>query len=172
MTSCASRRRLIGFIPSRLTRYCLSIAKLPVLKTSSARPPVSSSSVAACWAMIVGSLRMMFVTSGPIRSREVRAAAAAKINHVLVVSLIGAVTRPEAKLFKELYDIENLLERLLRKKLVTEAHRTMIAQTDRPINGVNVSGNRTRAMFRRDHAGFQVRGRSRMRGLRSMYATA
>jgi hypothetical protein len=27
----------------------------------------------------------------------------------------------------------------------------MIAPTGRPINGVNVSGNRTRATFRRDH---------------------
>jgi hypothetical protein len=82
MTSCASRRRAIGFVPRRSTPYCWSIAKLPVLKTSSARPPVSSSSVAACCAMIVGSLTMTCVTSGPIRSVEVRAAAAANSDHM------------------------------------------------------------------------------------------
>jgi hypothetical protein len=59
ITSCASRRRWIGFLAcSGGTWYCSSSAKFPVLNTSSARPSVSSSRVAICCATSVGSLRM------------------------------------------------------------------------------------------------------------------
>jgi len=38
-----------------------------------------------------------------------------------VVRLVGAVARPEAELFQELDQVEELSERLLGKKLVAEA---------------------------------------------------
>jgi hypothetical protein len=58
------------------------MAKFPVEKTSSARPLASSSSVAACWAMLVGYLRITPLTSGPIGSELVRPAAAATSDHM------------------------------------------------------------------------------------------
>ena len=57
MISCASLTRENGLIVFQSTPYCVSIPKLPQEMTPSARPPVSSSSVASAWQMSVGSRR-------------------------------------------------------------------------------------------------------------------
>ena len=64
------------------TPYCSSIAMLPTENTTSVRPPVSSSSVAADCATIVGSLRITCVTPGARTMRSVRAAAAPNRAHM------------------------------------------------------------------------------------------
>ena len=78
MTCMASFRRESGFLCSQSIWYCCIIPKLPVETTASMRPPVSSSSVASCWQMSVGSRRKTWVTFGPKRIRLVLSAAAAK----------------------------------------------------------------------------------------------
>jgi hypothetical protein len=50
-TWCASRNRAIGRVPRHCTPYCSSIAMFPMPMTTSARPPLSSSNVAASCAM-------------------------------------------------------------------------------------------------------------------------
>jgi hypothetical protein len=57
--------------------YWASRPKLPVETTISVRPPVSSSSVAICWQISVGSRRKTCVTFGPKRMFFVSRAAAA-----------------------------------------------------------------------------------------------
>ena len=49
---------------------------------TAARPPVSSSRVASCWAIRVGSRRITWVTSGPMRMLRVLSAAAANSSHM------------------------------------------------------------------------------------------
>ena len=67
-----------GFVFVQSILYSASRPKLPLDSTTSARPPVSSSRVAAACAMSVGSRRTTAETLGPMRIRSVRAAAAAK----------------------------------------------------------------------------------------------
>ncbi|MCP9967938.1 hypothetical protein LUX57_24635 [Actinomadura madurae] len=61
--------------------YWASTPKLPLPRTTSARPPVSSSSVAAACAMRDGSRSVTADTDGPRRICEVFAAAAANSSH-------------------------------------------------------------------------------------------
>jgi hypothetical protein len=61
--------------------YCASRPKLPLESTTSARPPLSSSRVAAAWAISVGSRSMTPETLGPILIWEVSADAAANRSH-------------------------------------------------------------------------------------------
>ena len=58
--------------------YCASSPKLPLESTTSARPPLSSSRVAAACAISVGSRSTTPDTLGPILIWEVSADAAAK----------------------------------------------------------------------------------------------
>ena len=82
MTACASRSRASGRVPRHSIPYCASIAMLPMPKATSARPSDSSSSVAADWAMRVGSRRKTPETHGPSRMRVVLVAAAARIGQM------------------------------------------------------------------------------------------
>ena len=81
ITCRASLRRDSGFWCSQSMWYCCIIPKLPVETTASMRPSVSSSSVASCWQMRVGSRRKTWVTLGPKRIRSVLSAAAANSTH-------------------------------------------------------------------------------------------
>ena len=77
-TTCtASLTRESGFLAQSMP-YCASRPKLPLESTTSARPLLSSSSVAAAWAISVGSRSTTPETLGPIRICDVSAAAAAK----------------------------------------------------------------------------------------------
>ena len=77
ITCMASFSRDSGLRPSQSMLYCASRPKLPVETTISVRPFVSSSSVAICWQISVGSLRNTCVTFGPKRMLRVSRAAAA-----------------------------------------------------------------------------------------------
>ena len=78
MTWIASFRRESGLRPAQSIPYWCISPKLPVETTISVRPPVSSSSVAICWQISVGSRRKTCVQLGPKRIRSVLSAAAAK----------------------------------------------------------------------------------------------
>ena len=82
MTSMPSLTRARGRLPFHSTWYWLSMTRLPKLTTASARPPVSSSRVASCWAIRVGSRRITWVTLGPMRMLRVLSAAAANSSHM------------------------------------------------------------------------------------------
>ena len=77
----ASFSRDSGFWLAQSIPYWASSPKLPVETISSVRPPVSSSSVAICWQISVGSRRNTCVTFGPKRMRSVLSAAAANSTH-------------------------------------------------------------------------------------------
>ena len=81
ITWMASFSRDSGFWFAQSIPYCDSSPKLPVETTSSMRPFVSSSSVAICWQISVGSRRKTCVTLGPKRMRSVLSAAAANSVH-------------------------------------------------------------------------------------------
>ncbi len=81
MTCSASFRRDSGFLAAQSMWYCCISPKLPVETTASIRPPVSSSSVASCWQISVGSRRNTCVTLGPKRMFCVLSAAAANSTH-------------------------------------------------------------------------------------------
>ena len=81
MTSTPSLTRESGLVFDQSMPYCASSPKLPLESTTSARPFVSSSSVAAACAMRVGSRSTTPETLGPIRIWLVSAAAAAKSSH-------------------------------------------------------------------------------------------
>nr|WP_255614844.1 hypothetical protein [Saccharopolyspora sp. 6V] len=81
ITWCASRTRDSGFVRAQSMPYWASNPKFPLEITTSARPPVSSSRVAAACAISVGSRSVTGETLGPNRMRRVRAAAAANSSH-------------------------------------------------------------------------------------------
>ena len=70
-----------GLVPFQSTSYWASKPKLPLPRTASARPFVSSSRVATAWAISVGSRNVTADTLEPKRTRDVWAAAAANSNH-------------------------------------------------------------------------------------------
>ena len=77
MTCIASFRRDSGLRLAQSIPYWCMRPKLPVETTASMRPFVSSSSVASCCTISVGSRRKTCVTFGPKRIRSVLSAAAA-----------------------------------------------------------------------------------------------
>ena len=77
ITWTASLTRESGFVLAQSMLYCASRPKLPLDTATSARPSVSSSSVAAACAIRVGSRSTTPETLGPIRIWLVCAAAAA-----------------------------------------------------------------------------------------------
>src|SRR4028119_2102688 len=79
MTFTPSTTRDSGFVVFQSVLYCASRPKLPLERTTSARPPVSSSRVAAAWAMSVGSRRATAETLGPLRTRDARAAGGGRV---------------------------------------------------------------------------------------------
>jgi hypothetical protein len=69
-----------GFVVDQSMPYWASRPKLPDDSATSARPEVSSSSVAAAWAISVGSRSTTVDTLGPNRTCSVCPAAAANSN--------------------------------------------------------------------------------------------
>ena len=81
MTCMPSFTRESGLVLVQSMLYCASRPKLPLPSTTSARPSVSSSSVAAACAISVGSRSTTPDTLGPKRTFVVLSAAAANSSH-------------------------------------------------------------------------------------------
>ena len=81
MTWTPSLTRESGLVWAQSILYCASRPKLPDPSTTSARPFVSSSRVAAAWAISVGSRSTTPDRLGPKRMFVVSLAAAAKSSH-------------------------------------------------------------------------------------------
>jgi hypothetical protein len=77
-TFTPSMTRESGLVVFQSILYSASRPKFPLPRTTSARPPVSSSSVAAAWAMSEGSRRTTPERLGPMRICDVCCDAAAK----------------------------------------------------------------------------------------------
>ena len=81
ITWWASLTRDSGLVRAQSMPYWASSPKLPLEITHSARPPVSSSSVAAAWQISVGSRSVIGDRLGPNRMFSVCPAAAANSSH-------------------------------------------------------------------------------------------
>ena len=90
ITWCASCTRDSGRRLAQSMWYWASRPKLPHEMTHSARPPVSSSSVATACVISVGSRRMMPDTLGPKRICRVLSAAAANSSHMSLCQVSSA----------------------------------------------------------------------------------